>query len=273
MIQFLQSLVGPEKSTSTRTVVGQPGSFDLKEAEYMKASKTRLTALYHLTERYKDTHHEQKIRSVYNKTKEIHDYLVARSRMHELELFHLQHTDHFINTFTVIINVHRQNHKPAKAAPRSRVKKESFFRKLFSGKGKNLAYDKIDMIRPLSSHEGFSQSQASKSEVPGLTVPDISINTYAKIPYVKEDIAEGIPSREIAFTSTPQEKLAFLQYISERLGLENITYVGNAEVSVPNSNGTVSKGLVPLIHWQGFSYALNLNDYRIFPVRMYRKSG
>lgn len=279
MIQFLQSLVGAGQPASTRTVVGHPGSIELKDAEYLRASKTRLAALHHLYNRYKETPHALKIRAVYEKTKNIHDYLSSRDRVHELELFHIQHTEHFINTFRVIIDLHHQNHKQPKrksnAPPRRKPRTEGFFERIASkltGRSAD-AYDKVDMVKSFVSQDSPEQAAKRnyKTTIPALSVPDVLINTYAKIPYVKEDVAEGFPSKEIGYTATPQEKLDFLQYISARMPVENISYVGNAHVSIPNSRGTVSTGLVPVIHWEGFLYAINLNDYRLFPVRIYRK--
>jgi hypothetical protein len=49
-----------------------------------------------------------------------------------------------------------------------------------------------------------------------------------------------------------------------------MSYVGNAIVNIPNNNGTYPTGYVPVIHWKGFLYVINLNDYRLFPVKMQR---
>ena len=108
MIKLMRSLFGIGGSSNKRTVLGKSISVDLKDVEYIKDSSNRLSTLHELYTRYRGTPHEQKIKIVYEKTKNIHNYLVTRNRLHELELFHIQNTEHFINTFTVIMDVHQE---------------------------------------------------------------------------------------------------------------------------------------------------------------------
>lgn len=257
----MRSLFGLERST--RTVVGHSASIDLKDVTYIKESKERLTALHHLFKRYRGTPHETKMRLAYEKTKNIHNYLLSKRRLHELELFHLQNTDHFLTTYSVILNAYEQQHHSPQAGSAS-----------FSGKFAALnsrpvvaAGPKTEMVKPVSSEGGATDKD--RLEVPKLQVPVIMINSYANIPYEEAD--DELPPAEIGLTSSEPEKEAFLQHVSVRLGIDEISYVGNALVNIPNSNGDTPTGLVPVIHWKGYLYALNLNDYRLFPVKLYRK--
>ena len=88
-----------------------PGAADARAMQYIRASNARLNALHKLYDRYKHTPHAEKILAVFEKTKLIHNYLVTRKRIQELELFHVQNTEHFINTFTTVINVHERHIK------------------------------------------------------------------------------------------------------------------------------------------------------------------
>lgn len=264
MIEFMRSLFG--LGGSTRTVVGHSVSIDTKDIVYIKDSKARLTALHHLYKKYRGTPHEPKIRLVYEKTKNIHSYLLTKRRLHELELFHLQNTDHFINTYSVIMDAYLQHHDGTHGSTKS----DPFFRKIsqVNGRGVEDRNPQSEMVKPDSGATAAS-SEKDRIEVPSLTVPVILINTYANIPY--EEVDDDLPAAEIGLTSSEPEKEAFLQHISLRLGIDDISYVGNALVNIPNSNGTSPTGLVPVIHWKGFLYALNLNDYRLFPVKLFRK--
>lgn len=266
MIEFMRSLFG--LGGSTRTVVGHSHSIDLKDVAYIKDSKARLTALHHLNKRYRGTTHEPKIRAVYEKTKAIHSYLVSKKRLHELELFHLQNTEHFINTYSVIMDAFEQRHD----GPPGSAKGDPFFRKFatVNGKRPGEAYSQTEMVQPENRSETADTTDKDRLEVPRLSVPDILINTYTNIAY--EEAVDDLPAAEIGFTSSEPEKEMFLQHISARLGIDDISYVGNALVNIPNSNGSSPTGLVPVIHWKGYLYALNLNDYRLFPVKVYRKS-
>ncbi len=271
----MRSFFGLNGSSSTRKVVGKTESFDVKDVGHLQESNVKLTALHHLYSRYQGTPHAQKIKIVYEKTKNIHNYLVSRNRLYELALFHIQNTEHFINTFTAIINVHQ--HQPVYAG----LGQEAMFSENAPSppaafkpdklKQKPRPHREVEMIRPLQGGVFHELASAPKSEVPVLAVPEIYINTFAKIPYAKEEVAQGVVAEEIGYTSTAREKEAFLQYIAARLGISNITYAGNAHMTMPNSNGSTPTGLVPVIYWENSLYAVNLNDYRIFPVKIFRK--
>lgn len=274
MMQFFRSLFGLGGSSGARTVVGHSVPVDVKNVGYLAASKARLDTLHHLYSRYKDTPHVFKIKAVHDKTKKIHDYLVSRNSLHELELFHIQNTEHFINTFSVIMDAYESQHGISSTSAKKGSKVGTRLNKTKTENGRMPGHaDKLrDLIRPVSGQKAFVSKEDARSEVPELSVPDVSINTYSRIPYVAEGAEDGVSAGEIGFTSSEQEKEAFLQYVSDRLGIESLSYLGNALVNIPNSNGSRPTGLVPVIHWQGFLYALNLNDFRIFPVRIYRKS-
>lgn len=273
MSDFWRSLFGLDGETENRTVVGSPEGIDVKDVPYLRDSNKRLAALQELHHRYKGTPHAQKIRAVQEKTKDIHVYLLERKRGHELELFHLQHTDHFLNTFTVIINAHQQQHAQAAALRRAAARAESVFRKVTPAafrkdrKEVKAAHQKNREI----SQRAFEDVADAKAEVPALAVPQISINTYAKIVYLQEDISGGLLTNEIGFTSTQEEKAAFEDYVSERLGIESMAYVGNAMVYIPSQHSAQPAEMVPVIHWNGAPYALHLEDCRLFPVSTYRK--
>lgn len=271
----MRSLFGLSGSSKRRTVLGKKLSIDVKEVEYIRESNIRLNTLHDLYNRYRGTPHAQKIKLVYEKTKKIHNYLAAKNMVHELELFHIQNTEHFINTFSVIIDVHQEYHGVARPASRAELNNEVVLLnndKPEKVKRKEKTPGLPEMIRPLNNQRKVINTEASQQNVPSLSVPEITINTFAKIPFRKEEVADGALFNEIGFTSMPQEKEDFLRSISAHLGMEGITYVGNALVNIPNSNGTNPTGMVPIISWGGFLYAVNLNDFRIFPVKFYRKS-
>lgn len=268
----MRSLFGLGSSSGRRTVVGTALAMDVKDVGHLQASNTRLTDLHQLYSRYRGTPYAQKIKLVYEKTKAIHDYLISRNRVYELALFHIQHTEHFLSTFNTILDVHvgqpvggegvknadtgkiRPPQVPPAAVLREQEKK----------------YPKLEMVRPPAGRVAMGNHQPA--ELTHLAVPEIMINTYAAIPYIKEEVANGRIVNEIGYASTPREKEAFLQHLASRLSIHDFSYAGNALLSIPNSNGTQSIGVVPIIHWEGFLYAVNLNDYRIFPVKMYRKN-
>ncbi len=114
MIKFVRSLFGIKEPSSKRVVAGASTSFDLQEVAYIKDSNHRLSALLNLYKSYKQTLHGEKIKKVYEQTKKIQDYLISKRRVHELELFHIQNTDNFLNTFALIVDVH-QRHKESAA--------------------------------------------------------------------------------------------------------------------------------------------------------------
>jgi hypothetical protein len=88
------------------------------------------------------------------------------------------------------------------------------------------------------------------------------------VPYTQGDTLGAISAREIGFTSSETEKETFLTEVRARLGIKNIAYLGNALVNIPQSNGVSVNELVPVIRWQSCIYALNLNDFRLFPVKI-----
>lgn len=265
MIKFVRSIFGLSESADNRTVIGTAPDLDLKSVSYIKDSNARLTELSHLQTRYKGTPHELKIKAVYDKTKTIHTYLVSKKRVHELELFHLQNTEHFINTFSVIMDVHQKQQEDNWSQANRKVRVSGLPEKSqpIKNKQNQEAYNKIEMVMPVDF---------IGAGIPQLGVPEIYIDTSAKILYYKEDGSGNLISREIGYTAPEMEKESFLQYVSACLGIGGISYMGNALVTIQNNNGLQPTGLVPIIRWEGFLYALNLNDYRLFPVKINRKS-
>lgn len=291
-MKFMRSLFGSSGPSSTRTVVGNMARFESKDVEHIRDSEAKITALYHLSKKFAGTLHEHKVKLVYEKTKNIHHYLVSRNRVHELALFHLQHTDHFINTFQAIIGVF-QKHQPTSPPPPPpgagpRAKKDPVFTNFTRDKHKQekkrkeptmpevaeLLKDLFikNVVKPQQAPNGpASNGQAFKGGHPALAVPEITINTFERIPYSREETMNGLLIKEIGYLSTVKEKESFLQYVSVRLGIQHISYVGNTLVSLPDITGSNTVMVVPVIHWNDFLYALNLNDFRIFPVKMFRK--
>ena len=279
MSNFWRNLFGANGSAGSRSVVGgSPEGIDLQDVSYIRESNRRLTALQELYARYKGSPHAQQIREVQEKTTRIHKYLVGRKRLHELELFHLQHTDHFLNTFTVIMDVHQQHLEQEiplpPPPPVTPTKKDVVGRTLVFGpfRSDRKEVKAARMQNRETSQQAFSDITEANIEVPRLSTPQISISTYSKIIYLKEVASDGLTSNEIGFTSTTEEKDAFVTYVAARLGLEGISYVGNAMVYLPTQNSTHPAEMVPVIHWNGSPYVLHLEDYRLFPVTTYRKT-
>ena len=267
----MRSLFTWGDSAENRTVVGAPVDVDLRTVAYIKNSNDRLTELNLLVSRYKGTPHEEKLKLVHEKTKKIHAYLVEKKKVHELELFHLQNTEHFINTFTIILEAYQKQQNDSHAAAYRSVKPGSLPEKSkpIKNKQNQETCRNIEMVKPVVMPENFSNPVRSAA-IPQLTVPSISINTFATITYYKEDADENLIAREIGYTSSDLEKESFLQHVAACLGLRGLSYIGNALVTIVNNNGTQPTGVVPIIHWEGFLYALNLNDYRLFPVKINR---
>lgn len=273
MIAFMRSLFGLNSSSGKRKVVGNALAIEAKDVGQLQASNTRLSDLHQLYSRYRGTPHAHKIKMVYDKTKTIHDYLISRNRVYELALFHIQHTEHFLSTFSTILDVHL-GHPAASAGARTAEAAPAMPNQLTReerNRQKEKSYPKLEMVRPPAGQMVMGKQQ--EGGVPHLSVPEIIISTYATIPYVKEEVANGKIIHQIGYASTPREKEAFLQYLAASLSFHDFSYAGNALMSMPNSNGTQSSGMVPVIHWAGYLYAVNLNDYRLFPVKMYRKSS
>jgi hypothetical protein len=269
MIDFLRSLFGVQDEAGERMVVGAPVDFGLRDVAYIKDSNQRLTQLQDLAARYHATPHEAKLKAVYEKTRHIHTYLVSRKRVHDLEIFHLQNTDHFISTYTAIIDVHHRPADTGKGAAESPLqgKPGKPPRVRLSDKRADLP----DLVKPIQTSVQKYDAGEARVQVPRLLIPDISINTFEKITYYTEDKAGNLVPNQVGFTSSKGEKEAFQHYMATTLGLEDVSYVGNTLVTIPNSNGITPTGLVPVLHWESFLYAVNLNDMRLFPVRIYRK--
>lgn len=294
MIKYVWTFLGMGGTATERKVVGESAPVGQREVTYIRDSNARLNALLQLVNRYRGTAHEPKLKAVFEKTRTIHAYLVGQKRPHELELFHVQHTDHFINTFTVIMEVH-QSHQaiplppfppppppppPPVAATNGERKAESkadVLLKRFEVERtrRNAEAGKVpEMVRPLSGQGQQVDTIDMRAQVPRLSVPAISIATYSKIIYLREHNTKGLMAPEVGFTSTNEEKGAFLLHVSARLGINvvGMAYYGNAIVTIPNCNGSTPTGYVPIIHWKSCTYALNLNDYRLFPVKIQRRS-
>lgn len=279
MMKFVRSLFGFGGLTGNRTVLGHPVNVDIKHFAHIRESNARLTALHNLYIGYKNTPHAPKLKAVYDKTKHIHACLVAKKKVHELEMFHIQNTDHFINTYSAILHVHQKHNGTPMPVPTPApieekpliLLKESGVERL---KQKAEAASRVELIKRLNRQSMFATSTSEdRAEVPKLGIPGISINTYSKVFYVEEGgTAEGQEAKEISFTSAKQDKENFLAFISSRLGISGVSYVGNAMVAMPYSDGSYPAGTVPIVHWNGCNYAFNLTDYRLFPVRINRKS-
>jgi hypothetical protein len=268
MINLIRSFFTWSGSAHTRTVAGNQVSVDKKEAAYIRDSNTRLQALFTLGKKYMGMPQEPKMRSVYEKTKDIHTYLVTRKRTQELELFHLQHTDHFINTFTVIWQAHQRNpESPMAASPPAPG--AVLPAGTFKTHGRPAAINTgQEAGHAPNGRVSLPLTEEPKPQLPRLAAPNIRINPNAKVLYhLQAPAAEGGKTREIGFTSPAQEKESFLALVSARFGIRNILYMGNALVNIPDTAGPNHTGLVPVIQWQGSLYALNLIDNRFFPVK------
>ena len=310
MMDALRSFFGMNASTGKRVVVGKRPDYEAHELEHVRESEANLTALYHLARSYAGTVHEPKIKQVYEKTKEIHHYLVARNRVHELALFHLRNTQHFLNTFRSIIEVHQKPESdipPQEAYTKARTdhRNESGGNEINKKKPQSAIPEMAELLINLverkvveaSSRRGWKNGRQSipvwkarrnpawesmngndsaagtKYAAPPQAVaaiPEITLNTYEKARYYQKETPEGMEVKEISYISTPIEKEAFLQYVADRLEIRNVSYVGNATFRMPDAQGFIRNEVVPVIHWQGFLYALSLQEYRLFPVKMFR---
>lgn len=283
MIRFFRLLFGLNGVTGNRTVAGKPDSIAIKDLPYIQDSKKRLTALHELYTRYQGTPHAQKILAVYDKTKRIHTYLADRSRVHELELFHLQHTDHFLSTFTAIIDTHRPKTIPTQdvASPSSKPQQsqkptgrpevigKTFVLGPFRRETKEVKAVKLQNKE--KSRRIFVETVEDSAEVAKLHIPDVAIDTFSKIVYLKEDRGEGLSTNEIGYTSSVEEKEAFVDFVTSNYGLSSIgiVYVGNALVYLPENE--MAAEMVPIIHWNGAHYAVCLEEHKLFPVSTFRK--
>lgn len=297
MIQLLRSFFGLNDTPTNRTVIGNVTgtglNFTLQEIKYIKESNNRLASLLQLSKRYKGTPHEEKLKSVYEKTKKIQAFYLSKKRIHELELFHIQNTDNFINTFSLIIDVHERhkenafkNYNPEIATPISistkepepvsikepQVQKSVTPRPSSNGRKESELADIAQKVKSRSKREGTAVTEDIATEVLPLSIPEISIDTVARVSYEKEEALGKTLRSEISFISNLQEKEAFQAYIATRLGIKNIYYVGNAKIITPNPGVLNPEEIVPVIYWGKHSYILTLPDYRLFPVNISRKS-
>lgn len=271
MIDFFRSFFGG--SSGKRTVLGNKVSVDVKEAEMIRDSNARIALLEKLAKRYKETSYGEKFKSVHEKTLKVHAYLVARKRIQELEIFHLQKTEHFINAFTVIMDVHQRHEEhifdPAKSVPKDKMT-PTYFQTLRM----KMAREKkaqFDSARQQVHQVSALEAEAKPPEAARLVVPDVNLHSYSKVVYFKQT-PKGLINLEIGFTSSKSDKESFLEHVAVRLGIDakSLSYVGNALVNIPGSK-LHPKTYLPLLYWNGFTYALNLSDYRLFPVKLYRK--
>jgi hypothetical protein len=283
MIKFVRSFFGLNGPSTKRAVIGSTNnSFDLQQVAYIKDSTNRLATLLDLSKKYKGTAHEENIKKVHEKTKKIHSFLVSKRRIHELELFHIQNTDHFINTFSLIIEVHHSHKESAFAAlevePEVASIKEPVVQaplpKVESSNGKNKGelFEIAEKVRQRSKQGSVIYAEEAGTQVPTLAVPEVSINTIAKVFFHKEDTSGKPVPYEISFVSTQEEKEAFQAFVSARLGLKDIYYVGNASINLSHVKSSSPKEMAPVIYWGKNLYALTLQDYRMFPVTINRKS-
>ncbi len=306
----------------TRTVLVNPGGADVQAVHYIRASNARLNALHTLYDRYKGTPHADKILSVFEKSKQIHNYLVSKKRAHELELFHVRNTEHFLNTFTTIINVHQRHvadtfvpekeqkraspvakplgtpppqvrpPQPQVRPPQPQVrprmeqpvnndghfesKVENVLKRIEAEtiKGIYTAQKVTEMVKRVANQAPIYQPDMLQANTPVLTVPAVALDTYSRVYYSVETEGGGTLSREISYTSPDTEKSTFLHHISSRTGIDltELSYIGNAMLAIPDNKPPSPPRHVPIIHWRGYPYALSLMDYRMFPVRMHRKS-
>ncbi|WP_207434623.1 hypothetical protein [Sabulibacter ruber] len=272
MMDFVRTLFGMNNEASKREVVGSPVEFGLQDVGFIQDSNRRLTLLQDLSTRYQGTPHEPKMKTVYEKTENIHSYLVSRKKVHELEMFHLQNTDHFITTFTAILDVHQKFHDLTHASNGTARKLEDSLQESKAAALKRLekAANLPELVKPVQTSVQFYHDRGAKATVPRLYVPEISINTVEKVSYYTHDKSDQLVAREVGFTSSKIEKEAFQEHICVRMGLKDVSYIGNALLTIPNNNGITPTGVVPVIHWEGCLYAINLNDYRLFPVRIFR---
>ena len=255
MIQWMRSVLGLDSRQGNRSVLGHRVNADLRVAKHVQNSDNRLKLLQTLCNQYQGTPHEQKIKVVYEKTKNIHNYLVDQQKATELELFHLQNTDHFINTFALIKAAHAKAAKnPDDHPPENQTLNQPEFGNI--GRKFNTPVGKAKLV---------------PDPEPDLIIPAIAINTFTQINYVRLGPEGDISTHQIGLTSSYQDKEYFLATVATRIGLykPDITYVGNAQVMIPEDNNN-TPSYVPVINWRGSMYAINLNDFRLYPVRINR---
>jgi hypothetical protein len=141
-------------------------------------------------------------------------------------------------------------------------------------KGIYTAQKVSEMVKRVANQAPGGQPDVFRAQAPAIAVPAVAIDTYSRVHYANEMPSGGTVSREISFTSSEEDKNAFVQHVSYRLGLNKaeLSYIGNAMMAIPDTKGPSPARYVPVIHWRGFPYVLSLLDYRLFPVRMHRQS-
>lgn len=270
MIDFLRSLFNWSGRGNARSVIGSPVTLDAKQAALVRESNVQLAALFNLCKKYMGTPYASKMRLVYEKTHTIHNYLVGKNRIQELAFFHLQNTEHFINTFTVILQVH-QKQAPGNFSPppaTASLPPPALGRTAAGNKpGDPMPVQGSAYQKP--SGEMGKWLAAGQAQVPRLTVPQVRIDTTAMMLYkTREKEGEELITREIGLTSPEEDKDKFVAHVASRFGLSQITYKGNALVYIPDTKASKPTGLVAIIYWQGHTYATNLRDDRLFPVKI-----
>jgi hypothetical protein len=269
MIQYFRSLLGIRSASSNRTVVGASISFDARELEYIKESNRRLTDLFNLSKQYRGTEQEARFRVVYEKTKKIHSYLISQKRVHELELFHIQNTEHFLNTFSTIINAYEADHKKDHAI------------ELPHGNAPKVSLDTDSPVSQLktvpvppreTSHKILQQDSVAENTTvvtkDKLLMPVVSMSPTANVVYVQIPTTREHITKEVSFISNRSDKEAFLKFIHVKLGIKDISYLGNAMLMKASATPGAAKVAVPLIRWKGYTYAIDLDDYRLYPVEV-----
>jgi hypothetical protein len=128
----------------------------------------------------------------------------------------------------------------------------------------------VEKVKQRSKHSSVVYALESGTEIPALAVPEVSINTIAKVFYTRENAPGKQIANEVSFVSTQQEKDAFQLFVSERVGMKDMYFVGNARVKVPDKNGVICEETVPVFYLRNYLYALTLHDFRMYPVKITR---
>lgn len=264
MSGFWRSVFGMKNVADQRRVAEDAARVPLKDLPYVQESKQRLEALQHLCYRYHSTPYADQIKAVLEKTKRIHTYLLEKQKSNELEVFHLQYTDHFISTYAAIIQAHVGEQHKSRKATRAGAAVRKVASLLFRSDRKEVkaARQKNQEV----SERALQDLTSARSTVPRLTLPQIAINTYTKITYLLADDPDNIKTREIGFTSSPEHKEFFLNYLTEHLGIHDLSYVGNALLYLPSGNQANMPEMTPIIHWNDTLYAVCLTHFRLYPV-------
>lgn len=273
MIQFLRRFFGMKEVSGTRKVAGRPDNIRAKDVHFIKDSNKRLVALEKLLNRFKDAPQAQKVKSILDRTQRIHTYLVSRGKVHELELFHVQNTDHFLNTFNVILDAQEQ-HQPKTHQKLTATRTGSGSKRIVlkPSPAQSLKMGEVRQRNLATTQQVMADTPDRRTRIPILAIPEIAINTYSKIAYLKDDTKGDFTIGEIGYTSSEEEKNAFVLHLSAALGLEDASYAGNALVYLQAMNQVApSAELLPVIHWNNCPYAVNLDEKRILPVITFRK--